>query len=194
MAEEDEEGGAGGGTGKRRALSLPTWAWAVIVGGGAAVLWYVRNRRSASSDTTATAPTSNADSTGDQQDIIPLEQGLSESQYEALLAAIQKLQGPPSTGLGGQTTTFPGQINGPGPVHVPVPTPAPAHTISAPTQYKPPPNPKSVKKMRTYTVKRNDTLSLIAKREGVSLTALERANPRIKNPNRIYPNQIINIP
>jgi tyrosinase len=37
-------------------------------------------------------------------------------------------------------------------------------------------------------------LSGIARRFGVSLTALERANPQIADPNRIFPGQVINIP
>jgi nucleoid-associated protein YgaU len=47
---------------------------------------------------------------------------------------------------------------------------------------------------RTYIVQRGDTLSGIARRFGVSLTALERANPQIADPNRIFPGQVINIP
>lgn len=45
-----------------------------------------------------------------------------------------------------------------------------------------------------YTVRKGDTLWSIAKRYGVSLTALIRANPQIKNPNLIYPGDGVNIP
>ena len=45
-----------------------------------------------------------------------------------------------------------------------------------------------------YTVKKGDTLWGIAKRYGVSLTALIAANPQIKNPNLIYPGNRVNIP
>lgn len=45
-----------------------------------------------------------------------------------------------------------------------------------------------------YSVQRGDTLSGIAKRHGVSLSALMAANPQINNPNLIYPGQAINIP
>jgi uncharacterized protein (TIGR02594 family) len=45
-----------------------------------------------------------------------------------------------------------------------------------------------------YTVKRGDTLSGIAKDQGVNLSSLIKANPQIKNPNLIYPGQQINIP
>ena len=45
-----------------------------------------------------------------------------------------------------------------------------------------------------YLVKKGDTLWGIAKRYGVSLTALIAANPQIKNPNLIYPGDRVNIP
>jgi LysM repeat protein len=45
----------------------------------------------------------------------------------------------------------------------------------------------------TYVVKRGDQLSVIAKRFGVSLAALERANG-ITNPNSIQPGQVLVIP
>ena len=46
----------------------------------------------------------------------------------------------------------------------------------------------------TYTVQSGDTLSGIAARSGVSLSAIERANPKIHNPNLIYVNQQVNVP
>ncbi len=46
----------------------------------------------------------------------------------------------------------------------------------------------------TYTVKSGDTLSGIAASHGVSLTALEAANPQITNPNVIFTGQVIRIP
>jgi len=45
-----------------------------------------------------------------------------------------------------------------------------------------------------YTVKRGDTLSAIAARNGVSLNALIAANPQIRNPNLIYAGQTVHIP
>jgi spore coat assembly protein SafA len=54
---------------------------------------------------------------------------------------------------------------------------------------EPPPRPQ-----RTYVVQQGDTLSGIARRFGVSLSDLEKANPQITNPNRIFPGQVINIP
>lgn len=45
-----------------------------------------------------------------------------------------------------------------------------------------------------YVVRKGDTLWGIAKRCGVSLTALVAANPQIKNPNLIYPGDRVKIP
>jgi murein DD-endopeptidase MepM/ murein hydrolase activator NlpD len=45
-----------------------------------------------------------------------------------------------------------------------------------------------------YKVKAGDTLSKIAKRNGVSLAQLLKANPQIKNPNMIRVGQLINLP
>jgi len=46
----------------------------------------------------------------------------------------------------------------------------------------------------TYTIHHGDTLSGIAKHLGVSLSALEAANPQIANPDRIYPGDRLNVP
>jgi lipoprotein-anchoring transpeptidase ErfK/SrfK len=46
----------------------------------------------------------------------------------------------------------------------------------------------------THQVERGDSLSKIAKRCGVSLSALIVANPQFKNPNRIFRGQIVHIP
>ena len=45
-----------------------------------------------------------------------------------------------------------------------------------------------------YTVKKGDTMWSIAKRFGVSLESLIRANPKIKDPNKIYPGQTVYVP
>ena len=46
----------------------------------------------------------------------------------------------------------------------------------------------------TYTVKRGDTLSAIAKRYNTTVAVLLRLNPQIRNPNRLYVGQRIQVP
>ena len=46
----------------------------------------------------------------------------------------------------------------------------------------------------TYVVKPGDTLSKIAKQNGVSLAQLLRANPQIKDPNRVSVGAVLNLP
>jgi len=45
-----------------------------------------------------------------------------------------------------------------------------------------------------YTVRSGDNLTTIAKRLGVPLEGLVAANPQIKDPNLIHPNQVLNVP
>lgn len=47
---------------------------------------------------------------------------------------------------------------------------------------------------RTYTVKAGDNLSIIAEQHKTTLNRLIAMNPEIKNPNLIYPNQVIKLP
>lgn len=58
------------------------------------------------------------------------------------------------------------------------------------TAPKPAPKPAT----HNYTVRSGDSMSSIASRNGVSLAALERANPQIHNPNVIYPGEVVHIP
>ncbi len=46
----------------------------------------------------------------------------------------------------------------------------------------------------TYKIKAGDTLSKIAKRYGISLAQLLKANPQITNPDRIQVGQLVNLP
>jgi hypothetical protein len=46
----------------------------------------------------------------------------------------------------------------------------------------------------TYKIKVGDTLSKIAKRNGISLAQLLKANPQITNPDRVQVGQVVNLP
>jgi LysM repeat protein len=46
----------------------------------------------------------------------------------------------------------------------------------------------------TYTVKSGDVMGRIAKAHGVSLKSLKDANPQVKDPNRIFPGNVLNLP
>jgi murein DD-endopeptidase MepM/ murein hydrolase activator NlpD len=46
----------------------------------------------------------------------------------------------------------------------------------------------------TYKIKPGDTLSAIAKRNGISLAQLLKANPQITNPDKIQVGQVVNLP
>jgi LysM repeat protein len=89
---------------------------------------------------------------------------------------------PINTGIG-NPDALPGAING---------TTSPGASIAVPTVL-----PGSNDKKRqptTYTVVAGDSLSAIAQRSGVSLAALEAANPQITDPNLIYVGNTVNIP
>jgi LysM repeat protein len=69
------------------------------------------------------------------------------------------------------------------------PTPVPATPVPGVTPTAAPPTGAT-----TYTVQGGDTLNRIAQRTGTTLSAILAANPTIRNPNLIYPGQVINIP
>lgn len=86
----------GGGSMGKKVGGLPVYTWAVIGGVGVAVLWAIyRSRKAApkaaSPDQTQSGgyPSYGAPATT----IVPTGQGLSESQYAAILREIQKLHG-----------------------------------------------------------------------------------------------------
>ena len=65
---------------------------------------------------------------------------------------------------------------------------------SAGAEEAPDPAPEPEEDRRVYTVRKGDTLWGIARAQGVDLTALIAANPQIKNPNRIYPGDEVQLP
>lgn len=54
--------------------------------------------------------------------------------------------------------------------------------------------PVTVSAQDQYTVKRGDSMWKIAVRYQVGVQEIINANPQVKNPNLIYPNQVLNIP
>ncbi len=57
-----------------------------------------------------------------------------------------------------------------------------------------PPEMSGAVQQKHYRVRKGDALSKIARANGVSLSQLIEANPQIKNPDLIYPDQVITIP
>jgi len=59
---------------------------------------------------------------------------------------------------------------------------------------QPIPVPAAPANPENYTVQSGDSMSSIAQRFGMSLSALEAANPQIRNPSLIYPGEVLHIP
>ncbi len=56
------------------------------------------------------------------------------------------------------------------------------------------PTPSGGRNYVRYTVRRNDTLTKIAQKHGISVRSILAVNPQITNPNLIYSDQVIRIP
>ena len=80
------------------------------------------------------------------------------------------------------TSPTPDDVTAARPVTTVNPTPAPRQPV--PPKTVPP---------RTHTVARGETLASIARRHGVSLAALETANPGV-NPRKLKAGQVLNLP
>ena len=48
--------------------------------------------------------------------------------------------------------------------------------------------------MQTYMISKGDSLWMIAKKFGISLEELIKANPQIKDPNKIHEGETVRIP
>ncbi len=70
-------------------------------------------------------------------------------------------------------------------------TPPPAGQRPPPTASKP--VPPKIPKARTYTIRSGETMASIARKQGVSLTALQSANPGV-NPKKLRAGQTVNLP
>lgn len=133
----EPERGGGGGIGKKYG-PFPVWAWALIVGGGLGLVWFLRSR----SGGAAPADTEGADETeggAEPTTIVPVNQGLGADQAQAILDAIKELQGQISEE---EEEEEPGK-----PTTLPAPLPGPAPKPPAKPKPKPPP-----KKPRRYVI------------------------------------------
>ncbi|MGI6631979.1 MAG: LysM peptidoglycan-binding domain-containing protein [Bacillota bacterium] len=68
--------------------------------------------------------------------------------------------------------------------------PHPDHRPERPERPERPP----VAGVQDYVVQPGDTMFLIAQKHGVSLDALIRANPQIRNPELIFPGEVVHVP
>ena len=83
------------------------------------------------------------------------------------------------------TSSLPDDMTQPAPVaNTPITPAKPATVKSAPAKVSP---------ARTHTVAAGETLAAIARKHGVSLNALESANPSI-NPKKLRVGQVLNLP
>ena len=82
----------------RRYAGVPLWAWvmgAAVAAGSVYLIW--RSHKAAATTAAADTTTGSTDTTGQDTTITPINQGLSESQYNNLLSAITADQGAAST-------------------------------------------------------------------------------------------------
>jgi serine-type D-Ala-D-Ala carboxypeptidase/endopeptidase (penicillin-binding protein 4) len=73
------------------------------------------------------------------------------------------------------------------------PAPAAEPAQPAPPPAAPDPTPVEPAEPRTYTIRSGDTLDAIARRHGITVAALQRANPGVE-PRRLRPGQTIRLP
>jgi hypothetical protein len=108
------------------------WGWAVGLGAVVGLVFFLRKGKS-TTDATSAADSAAAGS-GDTTptSLIPINQGLSQDQADAILAAIKKLHGAPSEDDDDDDdddppskTTLPGKLPWPPPVIKPKPVPRP---------------------------------------------------------------------
>jgi LysM repeat protein len=81
----------------------------------------------------------------------------------------------------------------PSPAPTPTASPAPTATPAPTASPKPSRTPSPTPSLLTHRVKRGETLTIIAAKYGVTVTALQRANG-IKNPSLIITGQLLVIP
>lgn len=94
MAEREPEHGGGGGMSKKFG-PLPVWAWAVLFGGAAGLVWFLRTKSNGPAKADFGASDGGGESEGGAEptNIVPVNQGLGAEQAQAILDAIKELQG-----------------------------------------------------------------------------------------------------
>lgn len=114
-------------------------------------------------------------------------------QLRAYVTAQQNAPKPqPNTGAGNSLAAGAGSPI-PDDISTPAPVARPGTPTSSRTMVTPLPEPRSVAKPRTYKVAAGDTLASIARKSGVSLTALRSANPGV-TPTKMHVGQVLNLP
>lgn len=98
MAEDDEPPQHhSGGTGLGRKIGpLPLGAWAVILGGVVGLVFFLRRGKSAPADTADADSAAGGSGGTTPTSLIPISEGLADTQYKSILDAIKGLQGKPS--------------------------------------------------------------------------------------------------
>ena len=99
---------------------------------------------------------------------------------ESLKAAAKNNPAPPNNFSDSPGSAFPDDMTTP---------PAGGSRVTPPVRQPPPP----ATKPRTYVVKSGETFAVIARKQGISLPALQSANPSV-NPKKLRPGQTIKLP
>lgn len=189
MAEDDAPPArSGGGVGKKFG-PLPVWAWAVLLGGGVGLVWFLRNRSaSAAAASSATQQPTGADT---PTSLVPINEGLSEQQYRHLKDQIEDMNGPPSTDDDDDQDDDDDKPKPKPPTPKP-PTPKPKPKPKPPHQMHP--GTVTVAKWNNRSAPWNSTLWGIANKEHVrgGYRTLQRIN-HIRNPRTIQPGQKIKL-
>lgn len=162
MAEREPERGGGGSGASKKLGPLPYWAWALIVGAGAGILWYWRrNAGGGQVNPAAGDMASQTETEGGEPptNIVPVNQGLGTDQAQAILDAIKELQGEIS-----KEEEEDEEEEKPGKTTLPAPIPKPPFPRPKPKPKPKPPKRPTKPKSIFIKAKHGDTYTKIAHR------------------------------
>lgn len=130
MADDDEGRPSGGGGLTKKIGPLPAWGWALGLGALGGLVWFWRRGKSATAAADSTAAGSTADTS--PTSLIPISEGLSQTQMQSILDALKKLQGPDSDDDDddGDDDDKPKPKPKPTPAPKPKPKPKPPRTVT----------------------------------------------------------------